>query len=598
MQTFQTNLDLWSRKAPLQAARLPFQTASEDPKRETLEEAQRWFKSVNLEQVEVLCVYGIGLGYVFEVLRPWLEDENHFLVFFEDQPGQISAFFQLALATDMLQHPQVWLYALNPFEDNKEVLDQFSWNFVNMALGFASPAYETEKKDAFVELKEKVLFVCATKNAYLDEYFNYGIVFYRNFYPNLLQLPEAYLGTRLFGKFAGVPAIICGAGPSLQYALPFLRQNHPRAMIFAGGSALTALSQAKIQPHFGVGIDPNPEQFERLNRIEKLDYPFFFRSRLDWRSLQLAHGPHLYIPGSGGYDTSQWFEDELNLDSCAIDEGHNVVNFATDIATAMGCYPIIYVGMDLAFTENKLYTPGVLDINEVPAQTEEVFKNLEEAIVEWKDIHGKAIKTCWKWISESEWISSYAKEHPEQLLLNATGHGIGFSGVANMTMDEIAKKFLAKVLDIPKMIEKELSFCRIENLTRTTVISLMEKLSESLERAVSHLDLLIEEAEKAKQKMLSDDKLPSHPSALAVLAETDLDEEVAYRYVLAIFNEACSRSFYRQFHQSKIAMEEDPVKGTLLKSDLNLKRFVFLKTVALVNREIIQDTIKSGNIHA
>lgn len=593
-ELFEKNIELWAQKDPFHAAKLSLEEGMAE-EISSKEEATDWLENFSLKNIEVLCVYGVGRGYFFEVLKPWLDqNKEHFLVFFEDSLAAIKSFFSTELATELLAHPQVWLYYYEDQAENKELLDNFSWNFVRLALGFAAlPFYEKEKSTLYQEIKEKILFVCATKNAYLDEYFNYGIVFYRNLYPNLLQLPGAYLASGLFEKFQKVPAIICGAGPSLHNALPFIKEHHGRALIFAGGSALTALCKAGIKPHFGVGIDPNPEQYERLVRIEDFDYPFFYRNRLDHRSLKLARGPHLYVSGSGGYDTSEWFEKQLNLPVLDLDEGHNVVNFATEIATAMGCFPLIYVGMDLAFTKNKLYTPGILERNEVEDQEEVVVKNLEEAIVSWKDIHGQPIKTCWKWISESEWLSFYAEEHPEQTLVNATGEGIGFEGVANLSLEEVERLYLTEEKNLDSLVAKYLPECRLQEISKERLILLFEELKNSLVRCSEHLALLMEENEKIKERVLSSRDIPKHTTALAALAESDLDEEIGYKYVLAIFNEACSRSLYRQFQQSQMIAQRDPVQGYLLKMDLNLKRFAFLKTTALVNIEMIKDALKT-----
>ena len=87
----------------------------------------------------------------------------------------------------------------------------------------ALPFYEKHKEKEWQELHHKLLYDATVRHALLQEYLEYGIVLYRNFYPNLLRLPGASLGDGMAGQFRNVPAIICGAGPSLNKHIPLLK---------------------------------------------------------------------------------------------------------------------------------------------------------------------------------------------------------------------------------------------------------------------------------------------------------------------------------------------------------------------------------------
>ena len=120
------------------------------------------------------------------------------------------------------------------------------------------------------------------------------------------------------------------------------------------------MNAADIEPHFAAGIDPNSPQYLRLLHNTSFETPYFYRGRMHHPAFRLIHGPRLYINGGGGYDTPEWFEEHLGIASEVVDEGHNVVNFCTSLAYELGCNPIIFVGLDLAYTGMQAYAPGVV----------------------------------------------------------------------------------------------------------------------------------------------------------------------------------------------------------------------------------------------
>ena len=318
-----------------------------------LKEAESWFESLPLKKISLVCLYGVGLGYYYELaLLAWLkQNRKKRLVIFEDDLEVVYKFFETEKAERLLKDPQVQLIYFHDLKKD-EVFEGFYWNFAMKRMTVSAlKCYHDQKETTYKELCHKIAYDAAMKNALVDEYLRFGLSFYVNFYQNMLCLAESHLGTQFFGKFSKVPAIICGAGPSLAKNLPLLGTLLDRALIFAGGSALNVLNAANIQPHFGAGIDPNAMQYERLNSNQSYELPFFYRNRMFHKAFKMIHGPRLYITGSGGYDTAEYFEKKFKIEEEFLDEGHNVVNFCVEIANAMGCDPIIFVGMDLALQE-------------------------------------------------------------------------------------------------------------------------------------------------------------------------------------------------------------------------------------------------------
>ena len=550
-QNFRRNVELWSHSNPKQAILLSYVdrrplvvcktkkgelNLKKDVKGSThyyhstanaAKEAETWFSSLDLRYIQVLYVYGVGLGYYYEAAKEWLaKDQSRSLVFLEDDLAVIHRLFETDIGSRLVRDKQVKLYYFHTVQDSKEVFELIYWtHFLTEMKISALQYYAKEKSSQFDEVHHKIVYDASLKNALLEEYLQYGAPFFKNFYPNMLCMEGAYLGNGLFGKFEKVPAIICGAGPSLAKQLPLLKTLADKALIFAGGSALNALNAADMLPHFGAGIDPNAEQLVRLSQNQAFEVPFFYRNRMFHKAFKMIHGPHLYITGSGGYDISDWFEQKLGIEKDVLDEGHNVVNFCLDIAHAMGCDPIIFVGMDLAFTDMKTYAPGVVSDNKVDKKGIMNAVNFDNAALLRSDIKGKPVYTLWKWIAEADWIGDFAKAHPEITLINSTEGGIGFPGVPNQPLAKAAKKYLKDSYDLFGRVHGEIQNHALPQVKFEKIVGLIKELRDSLQKCIGFFQVLIEEAEYVKQQIRKSKAVPiSLQTGRAALFETDLAE--------------------------------------------------------------------------
>jgi 6-hydroxymethylpterin diphosphokinase MptE-like len=260
-------------------------------------------------------------------------------------------------------------------------------------------------------------------------------LFQENFAANLRQLPRAGHWRHLVGKYSGVPAIICGAGPSLDNVLDKLHGG----LIIAAGSALTGLRH--IRPHLAVGVDPNPPQLHRMLTHHAFEVPLLFRPRMHYEAVALHHGPLLYLSGENGHPIARHAEERLSLEGPQMVHGYNVVHLAVEVARHLGCSPIILTGLDLAFTGSAPYASGVGD------------DGVDEQRIATTDIHGNPIETLQKWITEANWLSRYS--HP---LYNATGAGLPIEGVEPFDLESLPRLDLdltEDVLQAPQAASQE-----------------------------------------------------------------------------------------------------------------------------------------------
>ncbi len=563
-------------------------------------EASEWFASLPLHNTCILYVYGIGLGYYYEAAKKWLKDDSaHRLVFLEEDQGILYRLLETERGTDILRHPQVQIVYFDSNLEDKALFNELSWRYLNDPFTVSClKLYEEVNPQGFLQLHHLLSYNLIQKKAFVEEYLQYGVAFFRNFYPNLLELSKAYFGNGLFGQFKQIPAIICGAGPSLNKNIDQLKELKDKALLFAGSSALNALIPKGILPHFGVAIDPNKAQLPRVEVAKPYGIPFFYRQRLFHEALQAISGPRLYLTGTGGYEIAQWFEQELKLEGENLDEGHNVVNFCIEIAHALGCDPIILVGVDLAFTNEQPYADGVTANLKL---TEEDFKtdnDFESQPLLKEDINGSPIHTLWKWITESEWITEFAHAHPEVTLINATEGGLGFKSVVNKTLKEVSNLYLKGKESLDQRIKEAVSKQALDSIEPARLIELVKTLQASLDRCIELLTKLLAESHRLGEQIQQDLPYPDSLQTTAIsLLETDIEEEVAYQSVLDTFNQIYIRVHHKTIQDLQVLKRGlTDKKRSLKKIALQLDRLTFLKDVARVNRELIQRTLNSAKM--
>lgn len=197
-------------------------------------------------------------------------------------------------------------------------------------------------------------------------------------------------GMDLKDRFAGIPALIVGAGPSLRKNGHLIRAFQNKALIFAAGSGMHGIG---AEPHFAGSVDPNAP-YKQFKTHTCFETPFCYQSRMNARNFSIVHGEKLLFPDPG-YPSVNW----LNETEEEFDGGWTVGTFLTSVAVVLGCDPIIFVGMDFAAENGKKY--AFLEAPEVK-------------------------ETQTDWVMSVRWIEELAQQHPERRFLNATEGGAPF----------------------------------------------------------------------------------------------------------------------------------------------------------------------------
>lgn len=459
-------------------------------------------------ECETLYVYGLSLDS-YQKLSSWLHlSSARRLIFLENREGVFGAFLQDPKAALLLKDLQVDCRLLPKGKALESSLEALAQKYPVREFDVIS--LPSRKGSYFRSLRLKLLRkTTLTEAIQMDRLHGYQLFF--NFVRNAPFAPRSFYVNALKGAFANVPAVICGAGPSLSEVFPTLEKLENRALIFACGSAMAALSQVHIEPHFCVAVDPNREEFLRAKNCFAFSSPFLYSTRVHPDVFSAINGPFGFVRSQFGDVSQLWLEEELGLSDPLIgeklsSESISVTSMALAAAEWFGCNPIIFTGLDMAYTDNQRYS-GAVGVQESSEEAKQMRKAVSDRVLIKKDRTGKKVRSAVRWVMESASLSEYAKKHPHVRFVNATRGGIGFKGIDYAPLEKIALGF-SEQYDLRGYLH---AACMGAPMPKIPVDQKLLELKESLIRVIGHL------------KVLS-----GHTKGVAVLAELEMKEELAF----------------------------------------------------------------------
>ena len=172
-----------------------------------------------------------------------------------------------------------------------------------------------------------------------------GFAWQRHVLANLRGYLDRRVPLSWQGALVGLPAFICGAGPSLDASAPRLRAVADRGIVFAADSALKALAALGVAADFAVSIDvakvPEkclPEACPPVRVILSGVSP------PSWTTDPTVNQPFFL---SNRQITLDWLEQK-GVARTAVRATESCGSTALELAHFMGCSPIFLFGMDLA----------------------------------------------------------------------------------------------------------------------------------------------------------------------------------------------------------------------------------------------------------
>jgi hypothetical protein len=250
--------------------------------------------------------------------------------------------------------------------------------------------------------------------------------------------------------FTAIPAIVVGAGPSLDNNLPAIRDLQDRMLLVAVDTAVRPLLAAGIRPHLVVSVDPSEANARHLNELPDARDLWLVGEGSLTPSVFPQFKGRTFIYKVSNHDPWPWLA-EHGADREKLQTWGSVLTTAFDVAFRAGCDPIVFAGADLAYTDglqycrNTVYEP---DWSLFPTNAEraaEFAKYLESRPhVTHADVRGGETITAPHFIQFRDWLVAQAGAVAPKRVINGTGAGILHGGaVVNHDLDTLRFPALA-----------------------------------------------------------------------------------------------------------------------------------------------------------
>jgi hypothetical protein len=329
---------------------------------------------------------------------------------------------------------------------------------------FFKNGLDQEKYDALTKifLRKLVLEVSVHK-----ELINYPLLC-ENLFANINHLPRAFDLGKWKDKFKGTPAVVAGAGPSLSLVKGQLKELNDKVLIFAGGSAITALDKMGVSAHLLFAIDPNKEEYDRLRYSHSFAAPLIYGTRVQKDIFRFFPGEIGYIRSDTGGLFEAFVEEKLKIKDGGIlqnlsEEALSVTSICLMTAIYLGCNPIYFAGVDLSFKNNLRYSENLT------CQQENLLRD------------DPSLET--RWMMEKDVIDDVAKKYKNIDFFDATGSGMTFKNIP-------AKKLDNTMFDLKENLKEKIYNLSLESKFEISPFQIIQ-IQKEIKNSLDELSLLI-----------------------------------------------------------------------------------------------------------
>ncbi|WP_042170056.1 6-hydroxymethylpterin diphosphokinase MptE-like protein [Paenibacillus gorillae] len=402
-------------------------------------EAFRWAQSIvdTTEETEQMLIYGLGFGY--HLIHFAQTHPNMDVYLYEpDEQVLLAAMYVIDLKT-IFSLTRVKMFAVGEKEEEVDRLLYLLSDYCDDSVPITSmPIYNRlygdQKKWLFERIESTIISDMMNKQTIKGRGLQHAKNILYNVAANLSTPSLAVLHNQLFGK----PAVIVGAGPSLESDIEYLRTIKEYAIIIAAGTSIQSLQHFGIVPHIVVSIDGMDINYEAFKKINREDIMLIYIPQVEHRIVdaQYFNTMHAFF---GNDEISNYVMGISGADP-VFQGTYSVTGTAIQIAAYMGCKEIILTGQDLSYPTDSMYAAGTVHVGEEQGKTV-----LAEATYWVENVNGSMNKTNLSMKLTLKNIESQIAEHPDVYFTNTSQKGAKINNTNWESMEETIKRLASQM---------------------------------------------------------------------------------------------------------------------------------------------------------
>jgi len=428
-----------------------------DPAGEAEQLCRKLDEERELALAVVLC--GVGLGYHIPPLRERLGGEGALIVSEPDLVAIRSMLERLDVADPIASGRIIFIYALDKGDLHAKLDPQAG--LLMMGTKFVVPPVSMQINADFHQQVRAAItdFAAYSKMSLLTLLSNARITC-----TNIANNLPAYVATpsiaALCGRYAGYPAVLVAAGPSLGRNVDQLKAAADRVVIIAMQTTLKPLLARGIRPDFVTSLDFSDLSRRFFEDVDLTGIHLVAEPKAAWEVIDTFLGGPPGIVDRPARRLGLLFNDfacrclgePLGVRT-GLRAGSTVAHLAFYLAEFLGCRPIILIGQDLGFSGGVYYTPGVA-IHDAWHPELGRFDALEmkewERIVRARPILHKATDVFGRSIYSDEQMFTYLQQFERDFascaaeVIDATEGGVRKTGTTVMTLAEALSRYATR----------------------------------------------------------------------------------------------------------------------------------------------------------
>jgi hypothetical protein len=380
---------------------------------------------------------GFGLGYLPEVFLELHPGPP--LAVIEPDPG---LFRQALAARDLralLASPDAsWLVGR---EAEEAVMELEEKAFGAPALLRLRPLY-LASLPYYRQLEALLESLADRREVNLNTLRRFGRLWVRNLLANLPLFLRAAGARELEGLFAGMPALLLAAGPTLEPVLAELKALAERLVLVAVDTSYRLCRQAGVEPDLLVTVDPQYWNSRHLDWAELEGILLVSEPSVHPRTFHRPRLPDLHF-------MSSFFPIGQALERVAgprgrVGAGGSVATSAWDLARLTGARPLYLAGLDLGYPGRRTHARGAffeerahtLSGRLLPAEHQDFLVLTDAGLIPVASAAGGVTLTDRRMLLYRWWFEDQMKQHPgSSFTLSADGARI--AGLAHRPLSEL-----------------------------------------------------------------------------------------------------------------------------------------------------------------
>jgi hypothetical protein len=440
-------------------------------------EAKEWADTILLDDESIIIVYGIGLGYHINYLLNRLSLSNRLILV---EPSK--EIFEFALNNgyyDEFKNRESTYFIKEESEEKLRILlsSYIPWdNFENVVYK-EFKQYPSVFKDHYEKFNKCLLETINSMRINRNTALYFAEQWQSNFMENLEFVFRSVPVKSFFDVFKNIPAVIVSAGPSLDKNIKLLKEIKNRCIIICVGTALKVLVREKIEPDFIVSIDGSEKNFRHFEGYVT-NAPLLYDLTI-YPEILRRHKGHLII-GEIASGFSTLLEEKLSIKFGNLSTGPSVANLSLDFAYKLGCNPIIFIGQDLAYFDNRTHASGTTYEND---RIKRYSGEKEYIYVEGN--YEDNVLTDRVLLSFKTWFENYIYGHPDRTYINATEGGALIKGTKIQRFADVIVQYIKNDLNLNKLINDILMSEKIKPENRS-----INSLRKEIESAIKRLEII------------------------------------------------------------------------------------------------------------